>query len=702
MKKQLYPLLYILIIFLVAYLPLTSFLFALKNDMFIGYLPPKYLMGEAISSHQLPLWNPYISFGLPFYGDMSSGYWNPITWLIAGTTGYNPYTLTGEVMLYIFLSGAGMYYLSGLYTNNKYIRLIAAISFMCNGYIVGHLQHINWLSGAAFLPWSLWSLKKMYAQPTLQSICTASLMFYLLASSSHPGIIIGSIYFFLAYILFNLAGDYKSGSKSLFQKKIKLNAVFLVALALLSAGMIAGYLDIIPHFERSEQIEINRSVTENTSFSSWISMVLPFSTTTNAALFSGDIAFRNIYWGLLLFLCFIFSIVTTKTKEQVFFFVTGSLFLLLSLGHEFKLAATKILPLIGYVRLNAEFRIFAVFSFVIIAVIALHKLQSNKDAVVKYFHLISKGLLILILLLIAGSILPIALNKESIIYNLGEFTLQQPIRDYLKTAIKQFSVYDTFIIQGSIQLILAFFIYKAIKKTNFKALFVITTFDIILATLLNVPYTGVGKTSVADLARIQQKSPKGIPVPPLQPVNANDTIPLHERILFGEWSFYSKQIGSDKLILYPVKLKNNFSYYAISKKDTSLSVSNFPFLFGADVIYPEKIIKTNDLSFKNIKSFKTNEIVINLDSISPAYLILLQNNYPHWYYEQNNIIKPVLNAGITFIGVPTARQKGIVRIFFNPVVIKTLLVFSTLILILYICISLYPLRSIKLTTENAN
>jgi hypothetical protein len=694
LKKQFYPLLSILIIFLVAYLPLTSFLFALKNDMFIGYLPPKYLMGETISSGQLPLWNPYISFGLPFYGDMSSGYWNPITWIIAATTGYNAYTLTAEVMLYIVLSGAGMYYLSGLYTTNKYIRLIAAVSFMCNGFIVGHLQHINWLSGAAFLPWSLWSLKKMYAQPSLLSICRASLLLYLLASSSHPGIIIGSIYFFLAYVIFHLVREYKTGQKLLFIKNIKLNAVLLLALVPLSAGMIAGYLDIIPHFERSEQIDINLSVTENTGFSSWISSLLPFSTTTNTGFFSGDIAFRNIYWGLVLFIFFCLSIIAKKTKEQVFFLVTGSLFLLLSLGQEFKLAAIKILPLIGYVRVNAEFRIFAILSFTITAVIAIDKLQNPDVSMQKRLKQIIHWLLFTLSLLVTGSLVLLFLNRESLIFNLQEPGIHLYLREYLKIAIKQFSIYDTLIIQGSAQLLFLFFVYKAVKKRDFKTLFIITTFDVILATLLNVPYTGVGKSSVADIARIQQKSPRGIPVPPLQPITANDTIPLNERILFGEWSFYHKQIGSDKLILYPVKLKSNYLYYSKSKKDSSLSVSHLPFLFGTDSLYEEKIIKKSNLALKSIQSYTTNEIIINPDSASSNYLILLQNNYPHWYYQQNNTIKPVLKAGITFMAVPVLKEKSTVRIFFNPVRIKFLLLTSAIAFILYVIASLCSFRKL--------
>ena len=97
-----------LLILFVAYLPVSTFLFFIKNDAFNGYFPPKFFMSESIHAGYLPLWNPYINYGIPQYGDMSSGYWSPITWLIAGTTGYNAYTFTIEVLAYILIGGIAM------------------------------------------------------------------------------------------------------------------------------------------------------------------------------------------------------------------------------------------------------------------------------------------------------------------------------------------------------------------------------------------------------------------------------------------------------------------------------------------------------------------------------------------------------------------------------------------------------------------
>jgi hypothetical protein len=133
-------------VLILAYLPVSLFSYFIKNDAFSGYFPPKFFMTASIHAGHLPLWNPYINYGIPQYGDMSSGFWSPITWIIASTVGYNAYTFTLEVLLYILIGGVGMYKLTGYWKLNKNIRYIAATAFMCCGYNVGHLQHFNWLS----------------------------------------------------------------------------------------------------------------------------------------------------------------------------------------------------------------------------------------------------------------------------------------------------------------------------------------------------------------------------------------------------------------------------------------------------------------------------------------------------------------------------------------------------------------------------
>lgn len=680
----------IFVVFVLAYLPLNSFLFALKNDMFTGYLAPKFIMGEAIHSNQLPLWNPYISFGLPFYGDMSSSYWSPLTWLIASTTGYNPYTLTIEVLIYLLLSGAGMYYLSGLFSKNKYIRFIAAISYMCNGYIVGHLQHINWLSGAAFLPWCLWILEKLHRERNLKSLVLCALFFYLLISSSHPGISITAIYFFAAYAITKLVSDFKQNGKTGLLKTTKLYLLFIAFLLLLSLGLIAGYSDIIPYFDRNQAVDTSLTLNQNTDFKNWISSIVPFATTSGDDFFKNDPAFRNVYMGLIVFLLFFVSLFNSKSKQQLFFLLSGSFFLLLSAGGIFKQFAVKILPLMGHVRVNAEFRIFTLLCFIVATVIFFDRFTKETE---NYLKKIKPYLFVLISILsglLLFSIVNLLSGAESVAQYVATIKGNLFSRDIVKLILDNIRFYDALFIQCIIQILVLLLLTKALAKNNLKRVCIIAATDIILATLLNLPFTGVGKVSVSTINAIQKKSPGGIPAPLLQPVKNNDTIPANEVKLIGEWSLYGKQPGSAKPALYPIKLINNYNYYKEAALDTSLNITNMPFVYITNLLAVKKPKKTEDILQQNIIAYKTGELHLKITTDTACFLVMLQNFYPHWYYTTKGKTFPVQQAGLNFIGVPLEKGENDVLIFFNPMKIKITMLISACLFIIFILILLWP------------
>ncbi|MEJ7671655.1 MAG: hypothetical protein WKF59_02850 [Chitinophagaceae bacterium] len=293
-------------------------------------------MSESIHDGHLPLWNPYINYGFPQYGDMSSGYWSPITWLIASTLGYNAYTFTIEVLAYLFIGAIGMYKLTRYFNLQNKVRFIAAIAYMCCGYNVGHLQHFNWLSGAAFLPWCMWGYLLLQQRLSINNILQSAFIFYLFISSAHPGLVIGAFYFFIALSLFLF---FKNEKRFHINKRIKefviTNSVLLITLIILSAGMIVAYSDILPYFSRSDEVPLADGLKSATTEQSWISILLPLSTTKNDRFFATDISMRNIYFSLTLALFFFFTIFK-KNSWQKFLLFTGLAFLLLSSGEFLK------------------------------------------------------------------------------------------------------------------------------------------------------------------------------------------------------------------------------------------------------------------------------------------------------------------------------------------------------------------------------
>lgn len=666
-----------LLILFVAYLPVSTFLFFIKNDAFNGYFPPKFFMSESLHSGHLPLWNPYINYGIPQYGDMSSGYWSPLTWLIAGTVGYNAYTFTIEVLAYLFIGGIGMYKLCRYFNLQNKVRFIAAIAYMCCGYNVGHLQHFNWLSGAAFLPGCVWAYLVLQQNFSIKNILQSALLFYLFISSAHPGITIGAFYFFIALLLFLF---FKNEKKNNFSARIKKfafsNSLLLISLIVLSIGMIVGYLDIIPHFSRGSKVMLGESLKNPTTPQSWISALLPLSSTKNDAFFATDISMRNIYFSLTLLLFFFLSLFQ-KNSWQKFFLYTGIAFLLLSSGGIFKTFAYKFIPLIGYVRLNGEFIIFSLLCFILIAAIELNRFiieQKEFKGTVKWIYYFFE--IILFACIVFGLYKTIN-GKEGFLYSYKNIALQNGTSLKLKALIDAISFYDALWLQGIIQLFLLWGIKLFLIKRQWNLLARIVIADIVIATLLNLPFTGVGQASVADVQRVLNKSPKGIPIPSLQSVTKNDTVSIYEKGLVGDWSLYNKQIGVTKEVPYPIRLNNTIKYFETIEINPSLSLAQNDFLFTTN---------TND-SKPAITSFTGNEIAFTLTAPDTGYIVYQQTFYPYWFYDNGKEKKKVQQYTTNFIAVPLVKGENKIEITFEPQKIKiamliSLIFFSVVVILL--------------------
>lgn len=607
-------------------------------------------MSESLKDGFLPLWNPYINYGIPQYGDMSSGFWSPITWFIAYTAGYNAFTFTIEEALYIFLAGVGMFKLSGYWRLSKNTRLMSGLAYMCSGYLVGHLQHFNWISGAAFLPFCMFYYLILFQSFNRMTLIKAGVFFSLFLTSAHPGIIIGSLYFFLLLgsgLLYNTIIHKRSASSA---RKIALQHLFLLTAILISSvGTIIGYWEILPYIDRGDKLFLSDSMSESTTFQSWVSLLLPFSTTKNNDLFATDISMRNCYIGMLFCFIFLYGLINRKTKWQKLLLALAALFFLLSSGGIFKEFLHKFLPFIGYVRLNGEFRIFTIACLIIFSTIELEKLKKEVNTV-KLTTLYYVFIAVLSSLIILAGYNMVA-TKQSIFSHLNENIVLS--RSFLKLFVKHISFYDTLVLQGIIQLFFLSLFYKYLCQRKYRLLLLFFCAELCTTTLMNIPYTGVGSASTKEVQTLLEKSPQGIVIPDLAPTSQNPSISLKHKHMIGDWSFYSKQIGTQGWVPYPTTLKNTLSFFNTEKFD---EITNKPFIYFKDATNGDML---------NIKSFTPTSLSLYASTSQNKFLIVKQNFYPYWECFVNSRQIPTTIEAQTFMKIPLTKGGNTVRLTFS-------------------------------------
>ncbi|HSF45277.1 MAG TPA: YfhO family protein [Chitinophagaceae bacterium] len=647
-----HPVLACFLLVLIAYLPVVSFQFAIKNDFFSAYFPLKYFLSESIQSGLFPLWNPFLNYGFPVYGDMSEAYWNPLTWLIASTVGYNPWSFTFEMIFYIFVACKGMYSLSGIWINNVSVRQLTAVIFACSGFFIGHLQHFNWITGAALLPFCVAYLIRCSQTGELKYYLAAVISWSWFLTAAHPGIIIGMILFMIPLLVhLNL----------IHRKAILRTAFTALSVLIVCAGMLYAYIEVLPFTNRSGDVGALVSPALSTGVRSWMSLIMSLPTTQADYIFENDVAMRNCFIGILT-VASLTLIISAKQKGTAFFFLClGLAFMFLS--SELVLPVYKYIPLVNYVRLNSEFRIFAIFSFIIAGGISLeYAFRINDSPLIRPLQLFR----ILYVAAIATALAFIVLNGDPYISFLDGGSWRS---GGIKSIINNLRFAETIVIHGLIQLIICSIFIVGMKRNKQRIIMGAAFSELIIAALLNLPFTGVGQRSVNDIDRLLSAAPRGVQAQEMK--NEADIVKQYPdtKQVIGDWSLYSKQIAMESLFPYPLMFRSTEDFAESERK--ALTILKPPiFLASGATINPQAI------------RYSFQSITVNLESTSTDSLVIKQNNYPKWVAEMDGKTSTIHSAFGTFISVPVpAGQHDVVIRYRNNIILPLLVLEFILLLI---------------------
>jgi hypothetical protein len=674
-----YPPLLCFLFLIIAYLPVFLPFFHLKNDLITQNLPTRYFISESLYSGYFPWWNPYIHFGIPQYGDMNTGFWNPLLWIIAKFFGYNIWTITIEEMFYVFIGGWGIFQLLRELKIEKGISLLLALSYMSCGYITGHLQHFCWITGTAFFPYVCLFFLKVNRTPSLKNFILGSFAVFLFVSSTHPGLIIGAFYFFIFSLLFIFIFR-KSYSRDFYQPKFWLiNAAFFIVSCLFSLVVIVSNVDVLQHISRGTKVSLSESLLHPTSFQSYISVLFPL-TVNKSPFFATDISMRNVYTGLSTIVGFILLFKYLKQKALIAVLFPVLFFILLSSGGVFKKVFYYVLPLAGYVRLNGEFTYFVIVLIFLLSAFSLQSFVRDRNFTVllkKWAHYLTIFCLITGIVVIVFSIE----HHSSIFYQKAS---GDSLKGTIKTVLNNLSVTDLLIVNIFIQLATLFFLVK--RYSNSKLIFVLSC-NLALITWLDLPFTGLGMESKRTMDKKMTVEPHGIY--PQSLVSLNQTAFLDSSLKNELWLLgsYSKKIGYPGEERYPVQLNTSNGFFKDTLLHDFINKQAFVFLAKDTTINSFTCL---DSSIIKVSEFGPGHLKVIVNNSDYNFLVFLQNNYPYWEAFVNGKKISHFTVYKTFIGLPLRLGQQEVEFKFNPVPIRSALIASAIIFAFALFILCFP------------
>ncbi len=649
------PMLALLIILLVAYLPLSTFYFGMKNDAFSDNFPQKYFLSQCLHAGVSPLWNPYLNFGFPAYKDMGFAFYSPVVWCFAAI-GYSAYTLTIEVLLYIYIGGVGMYFLGRHLYASAYISLSIAAMYMCSGFYVGAIQHINSLAAAAFFPFVLLFLLRLLKNPGYTNSFLLTVAAYLVCASGHPAMPIACGYYLLVFVVVYFLRYPLPRTQWLAVAGYLGVSMLLFVLWMMPA--IYSYWSVLPQYEHYVATT-PYNATASASLPALMSFVFPFSTVAHTPLFSGDVSFRDFYLSLPGFVALWFGL-DKKNKLLLPLLCSGLFLLLLSLGDGVKTAVYDHLPLVKNVRTNGHFRVFLLLSSCCIAGFGMERLLPLYS---KYRTASRKYIIALICLLLLLVIVMAAIQAHELSAFVHQLLQSVSITQKIKAFYEFIPLSAAFLMSAAIAVAILLMVVWQHKMSD-KSLLLLIVADLVVNCLLYLPVTGVGTTTVVEVQAVYNSNPGGFPIPPLIPVDQTDTLPLQMEGLTGSLSYYSKQIGIAKLTDYPSYFASTGDYF--SSSDTAV-INHQPYLFLNSNIWN----KNNGGSPIVVQLFSPSGITCRILTQSPDTLVFLQNKDVHWHASINDKPQPIRTLYHTFQSVALPAGSSVVNFSYeDPLFVK--------------------------------
>ncbi len=633
-KKKIQPYVWLLVVLFLAYLPLSTFHFSLKNDAFTDNFPNKWFFSHALLSGNSTIWNPYMNFGLPLYADMGFAYYNPITWLF-GAIGYNVYSFTAELLVYLYIAGVGMFNLGRFLGWKTRVALLVGCMYMCSGFFVGHLQHFNFITTACFFPWLMHCLVRLQQQSNFRNTLLLALAGYMCIAGGHPALPIGALYFFGVIVWFLI---YASESRLSFFGYLLLS---LAVCALLASPMLYAYKEVLPYHVRNQPVSSTDAFGESHfSLASFITLLFPFSgASQQLEWFGNDVAMRNIYCSLIGMIA-AYRGFRSNQKWARMLGVAAGVALLIAVGGTVKMWTHWYLPGMNYIRVNGEFRVFIQLSICIMAGWGLQHWLTHTER----HHIIAKKFsYVTALAAVIGFYFLLFQGNTST-------NINQNLYSSAKQWLSALNFRNGLLISVAVTAGFAIWYAWSFRK-NANWLSAIVMADLIVHTCLLTPITGVGRTTLQSIQSYLNNNTKaGIPTPPLTPILSN---PIWDSTILktiGSASYYHQHIGNDTIADYP------FYLTATEKFLTSNHAAS---------VLAKPFIHTASNTTVQLTSYTTTHLTVNVNTTKADTLFVLQNLYPGWRASVNGKATKINTFNAAFMAIPIGKGSNSVQLQFN-------------------------------------
>ena len=679
----------------VCYWPFTAGIFSAKNDNITAFLPVRFHIAEALRNGNLPLWSPFMYLGYPLHGDMQGGAWFPVVWLLSLFGRYDLTSLHAEILIAVFIAGAGMYRLTGALRISPFTRITAAAVYIMCGYITDVAgSNLPFLWAAAWLPFSIAYYYHLLQKPSLHYAIRFGAVMAIFLASAYPSLFILTLYILLAGLIFHCIKIVQQKKWFIINPLVKAHVWTLVIFLGLAAPVIASYFHVLPHYERGAGVSLEQSMVNSFHPSCTSSILFPNLPIKDPSTAGTDLISKNIYFNIF-FLLFLISYIVMPKRRLINFILAGMIFFyLFSLGHHtpVRALAYKIFPLMDTFRHPSSARLFIVLGGILVGALMLNKWNSNKRQSL-FMQWLGIAFALLMLIVTFLTVNRIALFERDI----------NGSRNNIKYLLDSLTRADVLFLDALVQLVfLSVFCILLFRKklsTRLFSLFIIAN-SFVFAQML-IPFTLSSKLPPSAANRIIHLSTPGFPLPePIRSIGEDsknvlahfDTIGIHgkKKKKFHLTDVYYtptimkllNRVNIDSTLRQTV-MANPYAYFA---KHAAGGLSSKP---GAVIIADTNMAgSASQVQAFQIKEFSSNRFVFETNTTDTGLFCLQQLRLPGWNCAIDGEKASIIDVNHAFMGVRIPPGKHQLSFVYRPVPVLYAFIVSILTMLAIIFLSL--------------
>lgn len=364
-----------------AFWQVAFFKHPVKYDMPDCYYPWRSFIADALRNGYVPVWNPYQLFGSPIHADPSSGAWYPPVWIIGLLSGYSLKILGWELLLHIWLGGAGFFKLSERMGFSSPTAFLLSIGYMLSGLFVGNAQHMTYVVSACWIPFILYYFVSLSLHFRCTDAVKGGICVFLMLTGGYPAFYIILVYLLGLLIIGQLISIVRARNRSDLFRWLGLQTLFVGTAGTLSAGFLLSVYQVMPLITRTKSFTAHDASYGPFSPESFLSFILPY-TSVDSAFVKTDMSMSNGYFGALLFVFFLVSLF--QKAPAIIRWLQGFALVALAASVGNSLPVREFLfhhfPLMNLFRFPGVFRLFIIIGFLVSAGITAEKLLSGDGA----------------------------------------------------------------------------------------------------------------------------------------------------------------------------------------------------------------------------------------------------------------------------------------------------------------------------------